>query len=143
MMILLWVKAFHIVAMVCWFAVLFYLPRLFVYHAMSEDSISRERFTLMEGKLLRGIGHPAMIATYVFGIWLASYNIAAYHKAPWFMAKIACVIALTIYHHLCVRYWKQFRDNKNTHSHVYYRWFNEVPVVLLIVIVCLVVIKPI
>ncbi|MEO0443825.1 MAG: CopD family protein [Pseudomonadota bacterium] len=121
---------------------LFYLPRLFVYHAMSEDSISNERFKIMERKLIRAIGNPSMIATYVFGIWLTSYSWPYYQAATWFWLKIAAVIMLTIYHHICVYFYKQFRDDNNTRSHIFYRWFNESPVILLIIIVCLVVVKP-
>ena len=139
---MLWVKSFHIIAVVCWFAVLFYLPRLFVYHAMSEDSISNDRFKIMERKLLRGIGMPSMLATYFFGIWLASYQWTYYQQAFWFWCKIACVILLTLYHHLCIYHWKQFNTDNNKHGHRYFRWFNEFPVLLLVAIVCLVVIKP-
>lgn len=142
MMSFLWIKAFHIISVICWFAVLFYLPRLFVYHAMSEDKISRDRFKVMERKLLRGIGTPAMIATFVFGIWLATLNWSYYQALPWFWIKIIAITLLTIYHHLCIYFWRQFNRDKNTRSHIFYRWFNEVPVLLLIVIVCLVVVKP-
>ena len=139
---MLWVKAFHIISVICWFAVLFYLPRLFVYHAMSEDTISNERFKVMERKLIRGIGTPAMIATYIFGFWVTSYNLSYYNESTWFWLKIALVLILTIYYHVCIYFWKQFRDDNNTRSHIFYRWFNEFPVILLIVIVCLVVVKP-
>lgn len=139
---MLWVKAFHIISVVCWFAVLFYLPRLFVYHAMSEDTISKERFKVMERKLIRGIGNPSMIATYVFGIWLVTYAWSFYKESPWFWLKIALVVILTFYHHMCIYLWRQFCLDKNTRSHIFYRWFNEFPVLLLIVIVCLVVVKP-
>jgi len=139
---MLWVKAFHIISVICWFAALFYLPRLFVYHAMSEDEISNERFKIMERKLLRGIGTPSMIATFIFGIWLVSYNWEYYLQASWFWAKIICILILTIYHHVCIYFWRQFCNDKNNHSHVFYRWFNELPVLLLIGIVLLVVVKP-
>jgi len=139
---MLWVKSFHIISVICWFAVLFYLPRLFVYHAMSEDSISKERFKVMERKLIRGIGNPSMIATYIFGIWLVTFNWDYYQQATWFWIKVALVIILTIYHHWCIRIWKQFCTDNNTRSHIFYRWFNEFPVLLLVAIVCLVVVKP-
>ncbi|MGH1441152.1 MAG: protoporphyrinogen oxidase HemJ [Cellvibrionaceae bacterium] len=139
---MLWVKSFHIISVICWFAVLFYLPRLFVYHAMSEDSISKERFKVMERKLIRGIGNPSMIATYIFGIWLVTFNWEYYQQATWFWAKVMLIIILSIYHHWCIRIWKQFCDDNNTRSHIFYRWFNEFPVLLLIAIVCLVVVKP-
>ncbi len=139
---MLWVKSFHIISVVCWFAVLFYLPRLFVYHSMSEDEISKERFKVMERKLLRGIGTPSMIATFIFGIWLASYNWDYYQHSLWFWIKMSLVVVLSIYHHICIHIWRQFCADKNTRSHVFYRWFNEFPVILLIAIVCLVVVKP-
>ncbi len=139
---MLWVKSFHIIAVICWFAVLFYLPRLFVYHAMSDDAISKERFKVMERKLIRGIGNPSMIATFILGIWLAGYQWTYYQSSAWFWAKIGCILLLTIYYHMCIRIWKQFCAEKNTRSHVYYRWFNEFPVLLLVAIVCLVVVKP-
>jgi putative membrane protein len=109
---------------------------------MSEDSISKDRFTIMERKLLRGIGTPSMIATYIFGIWLVTYNWPYYQYMPWFWLKIALVLILTIYHHVCVYFWRQFAVDNNTRSHIFYRWFNEFPVLLLIAIVCLVVVKP-
>lgn len=140
---MLWIKSFHIIAMVCWFAVLFYLPRLFVYHSMSEDSISKERFSVMERKLLRGIGLPSMIATIVLGFALVGYFVPNMSEAHWLWAKLVCVGLLVVFHHLCGRYYRQLRDNKCQKSHVFFRWFNEVPVVLLIAIVCLVTIKPV
>lgn len=140
---MLWVKSFHIIAVICWFAVLFYLPRLFVYHAMADDDISNERFKVMERKLIRGIGNPSMIATLVLGIWLASYSWDYYSSSLWFWVKAALVGILVVYHHLCIRLWKQFCADNNTRSHVFYRWFNEFPVLLLIAIVCLVVVKPV
>lgn len=139
---MLYIKALHIIAVICWFAVLFYLPRLFVYHAMCEDDISKERFKVMERKLLRVIGHPSIIATHIFGIWLVTYNWGYYSQSIWFWVKIALVTALVIYYHFCIRFIKDFRDNKNTRSHVFYRWFNEVPVIVLIAIVIMAVVKP-
>ena len=138
----LWVKALHIISVVCWFAALFYLPRLFVYHAMAEDEISKERFKVMERKLLRGIANPSMIATFIFGIWMAYLNWAYYQNQAWFWVKMALVVVLTVYHHMCVRYFKRFRDDEIPASHIYFRWFNEFPVFLLIGIVILVVVRP-
>ncbi len=138
----LWMKAFHIISMVCWFAVLFYLPRLFVYHSMSEDKISRERFSVMERKLLRGIGLPSMIATILLGIGLAAGSRwSVYSAEAWFWAKLACVAILLAYHHMCGRYYRQLLSDSCSKSHVFFRWFNEIPVVLLIAIVCLVVVN--
>lgn len=139
---MLWVKAFHIIAVVCWFAALFYLPRLFVYHAMSEDEASRERFKIMERKLYRGIATPSMVATLVFGVWLASFQWDYYRLANWFWIKVALVVVLIGYHHLCGRYLRLFREDLNPHSHRYFRVFNEFPVLLLLGIVILVVVRP-
>lgn len=139
---MLWVKAFHIISLVCWFAALFYLPRLFVYHASSTDAASIERFKVMERKLYRGIMTPSAIATIIFGVWLISYNPSYYMHAAWFHAKLTLVLILLGYHHACGRLLKKFAEDRNTRGHVFYRWFNELPVVLLIAIVILVVVKP-
>lgn len=138
---MLWIKAFHIIAVICWFAALFYLPRLFVYHAMSEDEISRERFKVMERKLYRGIGTPSMIATLVLGGWFAGLNWDYYSQATWFWIKLALVFILVGYHHMCGAYVKKFQRDEVQQGHIFFRWFNEFPVVLLIVIVVLVVLK--
>ena len=140
-MLYLWLKALHIVAIVCWFAGLFYLPRLFVYHAMSEDAISRNRFQVMERKLYRGIMIPSMIATLAFGIGMIALSPALF-SGGWLHAKLALVVLLIGYHHMCGAQLKRFARNENTRSHVFYRWFNELPVLLLLAIVILVVIKP-
>lgn len=138
---MLWVKAFHLIAVITWFAALFYLPRLFVYHAMSEDETSRERFKVMERKLYRGIMTPSMIVTLVLGLWLLYLN-PAWLKMGWMHAKLLLVVLLVGYHHMCLAYMKKFARDENTKSHVFYRWFNEVPVVFLILIVLLAVVKP-
>ncbi|MEG0861488.1 MAG: protoporphyrinogen oxidase HemJ [Pseudomonas sp.] len=140
-MLFLWIKALHIVSVVCWFAGLFYLPRLFVYHAQSQDSTSQERFVIMERKLYRGIMLPAMIATLVFGIWLMSLT-PGFLSQGWMHAKLTLVILLIGYHHMCGAQLKRFARGENTRSHVFYRWFNEVPVLILLAIVILVVVKP-
>ncbi len=137
-----WLKALHIIAMVCWFAGLFYLPRLFVYHAMSEDEISRERFCTMERKLYRGIMLPSMIATLAFGIWLISLNPGYYFSQGWMHAKLTLVVLLIAYHHICGAQLKRFARSENQRDHVFYRWFNEAPVLALLAIVILVVVKP-
>ena len=141
-MLYLWLKALHIIAVVCWFAGLFYLPRLFVYHAMSEDETSRERFCTMERKLYRGIMLPSMIATLIFGIWLISLNPGYYFSQGWMHAKLALVVLLIAYHHICGAQLKRFARGENQRSHVFYRWFNEAPVLALLAIVILVVVKP-
>ncbi|MGA1207358.1 MAG: protoporphyrinogen oxidase HemJ [Litorivicinaceae bacterium] len=137
----LWIKAFHLIAVITWFAALFYLPRLFVYHAMSEDSASIERFKVMERKLLRGIMTPSMIVAVGLGLWLISL-MPGYMSQGWMHAKLFLVVLLLGYHHWCGRLVKTFANDANTRSHVWYRWFNEVPVVALIAIVILVIVKP-
>ncbi|ROT95984.1 protoporphyrinogen oxidase HemJ [Marinobacter sp. R17] len=139
---MLWVKAFHIIAVVCWFAAIFYLPRLFVYHASCEDEAGRERFKIMERKLYRGIGTPSMIATIVLGLWLISYSPSAYLSQGWLHAKLALVALLVVYHVYCGHLVKVFRDDANQRSHVFYRWFNELPVLVLVAVVILVTVKP-
>ncbi|MET4693224.1 protoporphyrinogen oxidase HemJ [Endozoicomonas lisbonensis] len=139
---MLWVKAFHLIAMVCWFAALFYLPRLFVYHAMSDDSVSRERFKVMERKLYRGIAMPSMLATLILGFWLLSYNTSYYMSSGWMHAKLTLVFLLIGYHHVCGAFLKKFARDENTRSHTFYRWFNEVPVLFLVGIIVLAVVKP-
>nr|WP_193353567.1 protoporphyrinogen oxidase HemJ [Alcanivorax hongdengensis] len=139
---MLWLKAFHIIAMVCWFAGIFYLPRLFVYHAMAEDQASRERFKIMERKLYRGIMNPSMIVTLVLGIWMLALNWDYYKTQGWMHAKLALVVLLIGYHHMCLAYLKKFAADANTKSDRFFRIFNEVPVLLLVAIVILVVVRP-
>ncbi len=139
---MLWVKAFHIIAVVCWFAALFYLPRLFVYHAMSDDKISQDRFKIMERKLYRGIATPSMVITIILGFWIISYNPEGYFQSAWLHAKLTLVALLVAYHLYCGKLLRVFANDDNTRSHVYYRWFNEMPVFLLIGIVILAVVKP-
>jgi putative membrane protein len=135
----LWVKAFHIVFMVTWFAGLFYLPRLFVYHAMTEDAAGRERFKLMERKLYYGIMAPGAVLTVAFGLWLW----LGYDRAGgWLHAKLALVGILVAYHLWCGKLLNDFKNDRNTRSHVWYRWFNEVPVIILVAVVILAVVKP-
>ncbi|WP_188149914.1 protoporphyrinogen oxidase HemJ [Teredinibacter waterburyi] len=138
---MLWVKALHIISVVCWFAVLFYLPRLFVYHAMADNDTLREQFKIMERRLYYGIGVPSLIATLGFGAWAVVYAWEYYFASTWFWIKIALVLVLVIYHHVCGYYVKQFKKDKVTRNHVFFRWFNELPTVLLIAIVLLVVLK--
>ncbi|WP_349572585.1 protoporphyrinogen oxidase HemJ [Azotobacter salinestris] len=141
-MLYLWLKALHIIAVVCWFAGLFYLPRLFVYHAMSEDQISRERFCIMERKLYRGIMNPSLIATLLLGIGLIALNPGYYFSQGWMHAKLTAVLLLIGYHHVCGRQLKRFANGETPHGHVFFRWFNEIPVVFLLAIVILVVVRP-
>ena len=139
---MLWVKAFHVVAMVCWFAGLFYLPRLFVYHAQSDDQAGRERFKIMERKLYRGITTPSMVATVALGLWLVSYNPSVYLTQGWLHVKLSLVLILIGYHLYCGHLVKVFREDRNKHSHVFYRWFNEFPVLILVGTVILAMVKP-
>ena len=136
---MLWVKTLHIVFMVTWFAGLFYLPRLFVYHAMSDDRASLERFKVMERKLYWGIMTPGAVLTLVFGTWLW---LGWGFTGGWLHAKLALVVVLIAYHVWCGKLMIDFRRDRNAHSHVWYRWFNEFPVLVLIATVALVVVKP-
>jgi putative membrane protein len=139
----MWLKAFHLIFMVTWFAGLFYLPRLFVYHTMSGDAVSVERFKIMERKLYWGIMTPGMVLTFVFGIWmLADYAWESYHASGWLHAKLTLLALLAGYHVLCGKWLKDFAEDRNAHSHIYYRWMNEVPVLFLFAIVLLAVLKP-
>ncbi|KPK19052.1 MAG: hypothetical protein AMJ67_06790 [Betaproteobacteria bacterium SG8_41] len=136
---MLWIKSLHIVFMVTWFAGLFYLPRLFVYHAMTQDEPGRERFKVMERKLYFGIMTPGGVLTLVFGIWLW---LAYGFTGGWLHAKLALVGILVAYHLWCGKLLAQFKHDRNTRSHVWFRWFNEFPVVILIAAVILAVVKP-
>jgi len=136
---MLWVKALHVIFMVTWFAGLFYLPRLFVYHAQATDAISIERFKIMERKLYFGIMTPGAILTVLFGSWLwLGYGIAG----GWLHAKLALVAVLIAYHVYCGKLLRDFKRDRNRHGHVWYRWFNELPVLILFGVVILVVVKP-
>lgn len=137
----LWIKAFHIMAVVTWFAGLFYLPRLFVYHAMSEDQVSRERFKIMERKLYRGIMTPSMVLAVGLGIWLVLLQ-PVWMKQGWLHAKLTLVALLIVYHFICGHQLRRFANDGNTRSHIFYRWFNEAPVLVLVGAVLLVVLKP-
>ncbi|MDO5770102.1 MAG: protoporphyrinogen oxidase HemJ [Psychrobacter sp.] len=137
-----WIKAAHVISMVCWFAAIFYLPRLFVYHAMSDDSISQQRFSIMERKLYRGIMTPSMIATWVFGLWMLTLGWDVYKSQGWLHAKLTLVVLLSAYHGACGFYRKKLIDNPQYKSHVFWRWFNEVPVLVLVAVVILVIVKP-
>lgn len=139
---MLWVKAFHVIAMVCWFAGLFYLPRLFVYHAACEDQPGRERFKIMERKLYRGITTPSMIATVVLGLWLISYNVQGYFSQGWLHVKLLLVLLLVGYNFYCGYLVRVFKNDQNRRSHVFYRWFNEMPVLVLVAVVILATVKP-
>ena len=140
---MLWIKSFHLIFMVTWFAGLFYLPRLFVYHALCEDEISNQRFKIMERKLFFGIMTPGAILTIGFGSWMLMKNWDAYMIGYWMHIKLGLVWLLVFYHIWCGFILKAFKEDRNTHSHVWYRWLNEAPVLALIAIVILVIVKPI
>ena len=137
-----WFKAFHLISVITWFAALFYLPRLFVYHAMADDHISLERFKVMERKLYRGIMTPSMVVALVLGLCMLAANWSALQQAGWMHAKLFLVVLLIGYHHMCLAFMKKFARDANTRSHVFYRWFNEVPVVFLLAITILVIVRP-
>lgn len=139
---MLWIKSFHLIFIVTWFSGLFYLPRLFVYHTMATDTPSIERFKIMERKLYYGITTPGALLATFFGLWRLLSNYTFYLAQGWMHAKLALIVVLWTYHIMCGKYLNDFKHDRNTHSHVFYRWFNEFPVVLLIAIVILVVIKP-
>jgi protoporphyrinogen IX oxidase len=139
---MLYVKAGHIIAMVAWFAGLFYLPRLFVYHVDAVDSLSYERFKIMEKRLYFGITWPAALVTTVLGAWLVSYQPQYYLHAGWMHGKLSLVVLLWGYHLSCGYYLGLFAQGRNKHSTRYFRLFNELPTILLIAIVLLVVVKP-
>lgn len=137
---MLLVKSLHIIFMVTWMAGLFYLPRLFVYHAQAEDPISLERFKVMERKVFWGIATPGGVLTVAFGLWLW---LGWFQGAGlWLQAKLALVVVLVAYHVWCGKLMLDFRHGRNTHGHVWYRWFNEFPVLVLVGAVLLVVYKP-
>jgi putative membrane protein len=141
---MLWIKSLHIVFVASWFAGLFYLPRIFVNLAMIEpDSVAeRDRLLLMARKLMR-FTHILMVPALVFGLvlWLG-YGVGMGPGNGWMHAKLTVVLLVLGYHHVCMRLLKRFEAGANTHGHVWYRWFNEAPVVLMLVAVVLVVVKP-
>lgn len=139
---MLWLKAFHIISFTSWFAMLFYLPRLFVYHQLAEDTVSKERFSLMERKLYRIIGTPAMIATLLFGGAMVGMGWDYYKTQGWFHAKLLLVVFLIGYHHMCGAFIKKLATGTCTNSHKFFRIFNEIPVLFLILIVILVIVRP-
>lgn len=141
-----WIKAIHIIAVIAWMAGMLYLPRLFVYHCAAETgSVQSETFKVMERRLLRGIINPAMIATWVFGLWLAWLGPDSHYgwfASGWLQAKLALVVILSGVHGLFARWVKAFGRDETRHSQKFYRIINEVPTVLMIVIVIVVVLKP-
>ena len=137
---MLWLKAFHLIFMVTWFAGLFYLPRLYVYHTMADDAISIERFKIMERKLFWGIATPGALLTLLFGIFTLAYSSWSIVHL-WLQIKLGLIGLIVIYHFWCGKLMLNFKYDRNTHSHIWYRWFNEIPVVFLIAIILLATLK--
>lgn len=138
---MLWFKALHIISVICWFAGIFYLPRLFVYHAMTDNPATQQHLAVMERKLYRFVS-PFAILSIVFGLAMLSYNPEYYLHARWLWLKLAFVVFLVAYHLYCGRLVRRFALQENQRSHVFYRWFNEAPVIALFAIVTLAVLKP-
>ena len=137
---MLWVKALHIIFMVTWFAGLFYLPRLFVYHSLAEDRASLERFIVMERRLYWGIMTPGGVLTIAFGLWLWLGWFRG--ASAWLHAKVALTVLLAAYHVWCGVLMRDFAAGRNRRSHVWFRWYNEFPTLVLFAAVLLVVLKP-
>jgi protoporphyrinogen IX oxidase len=141
-MLLSYIKAFHVIAIIAWMAGLLYLPRLFVYHADSaKGSQQSETFKVMEKRLLRTITTPAMIASWIFGLWLA-FTVIDWKADGWFYTKLALVVLLSAFHGMLAKWTKDFAQDRNTHDARFYRMVNEVPTLLMISIVILVIVRP-
>lgn len=138
---MLWLKALHIIFVVCWFAGLFYLPRIFVYYAASEHPQSRKQLAIMARRLYRFVT-PFMFIAIALGLAMMSTNWDYYLQAKWLWVKLAGVTFLVVYHFQCGRYVTRINKHQDSHSHVFYRFFNEVPVIFLFLIVILAVLKP-
>jgi protoporphyrinogen IX oxidase len=141
-----WVKAFHIIAVIAWVAGMLYLPRLFVYHCVAEKgSVQSETFKIMERRLLRIIINPAMIATWLLGLWLAWHGPDSHYgwfESGWLEAKLALVVALSALQGFAARWVRDFAADRNRHSQRFYRLINEIPAILMAAIVILAVVKP-
>jgi putative membrane protein len=141
-----WIKAFHIIAVIAWMAGMLYLPRLFVYHCAAEQgSVQSETFKVMERRLLRAIMNPAMIATWLLGLWLAWLGPDSrygWFASPWLQVKFVLVLVLSAMHGMVARWVKDFGADRNPHSQRFYRIINELPTILMIGIVLLAVLKP-
>lgn len=139
----LWIKSFHVIAVIAWMAGQFYLPRLFVYHCQVKTGSEQDKlFQTMERKLLRYIINPAMMAAFFFGIILALLPGVIDWHSKWWIIKLICLILLTGYHGFCSIWRKKFMKGDNQHSEKFYRWMNEVPTVLMIIIVIMVIVQP-
>lgn len=133
--------ALHIIFVITWFAGTFYLPRLFVYHAMTTDQVGKDRFIIMETKLFWFTTISIILAT-IMGLTLTTYRPAYFWRSGWFHIKLTFVCLLYIYHVYCYRLIQNFKNGRHLHSHVWYRWFNEAPVLPLFIIVFLVIYQP-
>ena len=139
---MLWLKAFHVIFVITWFAGIFYLPRLFVYHALCSDAISNERFKLMERRLYRGIMTPSAILAVGSGVWMLALGWSSYTHAVWLQIKLVLVVALIAYHLFCGKIVTDFAKDANRHSDRFFRWLNEAPLLVLVPVVILAVVKP-
>ena len=139
---MLWVKALHLFGVICWFAGIFYLPRLFVYHAMTDDQPGSERFKIMERKLYRVIMTPSAVIAVGSGVWLLTLMWEAHRSSLWLWLKLALVGLLIGFHLYCGRVLRRFAADENLSSDRFFRWFNEMPVLVLLAILVLVVVKP-
>lgn len=140
---MLWLRAIHIIFFTSWFAGLFYLPRLFVYHALNTNDETSQLLKVMEKRLFFAIMNPAAVLTLFTGIWMLwDYAWAAFSNSGWLHLKLILVGGLFSYHFYCWKWLSSFLRDQNSHSHVFYRWINEIPTVILIAIVILVIVKP-
>lgn len=139
---MLWVKAFHIIALVAWFSGLFYLPRLFIYHSQWKDATSNEHFKIMEKKLYYYIMTPAAVLTLLFGFWALSYNFAGYLQEPWMHTKLTFVFLLLLFHLYLGNLVNHFQHNKNPHKRGFYHLLHGLPSLFLLIIVIMAVVKP-
>ena len=138
---MLWIKAIHVMAIISWMAGIFYLPRLFVYHCQAKIGSSQsETFKIMEAKLLKIIMAPAMIVSWITGLTLAYFN--QFWSEPWFIIKLALVILMTIFHVYLGKWARDFTADKNLKSEKYFRLANEIPTILMMIIVIMVIVKP-
>lgn len=138
---MLWLKAFHIIFVVCWFAGLFYLPRIFVYYAASEHPETKRQLAVMARRLYRFVT-PFMVIAIALGLAMIALNPGYYLHSLWMLLKLSGVVFLVVYHFQCGRYVRAINDGSDAHGHVFYRFFNEVPVLFLFAIVLLAVLKP-
>lgn len=138
-----WLKALHVISVIAWMAGLLYLPRLFVYHCQAEaGSVQSETFKVMERRLMKAIMTPAMIASWVFGLWIIFGHIGFSGNGGWLHAKLLLVLGMSAFHGISVGWMKAFAEDRNAKSERFFRFMNEVPTVLMIVVVILVIVRP-